>query len=253
MLLGSHCSLIANRGVPFTPRPMTINRLVSIAALAAALISAASAQTVITLQNATAQVSQSGFGVSAAIDGSITNDIGWAHGGLNTADDAVFETATDASFGTYNFTFTMNYSDHTLGRFRLSTTADDRSTFADGLQNGGDVTATWTVLTPFNLVSSGGATMSVLGDNSILVGGTSPTADTYTFSANSNQLAVTGFRIELLLDASLPGTGPGRAGNSNFVLSEFAITGVGAVPEPSTYALFAGVLALGLATWHRRR
>lgn len=232
---------------------MTINRLVSLAALAAALISTASAQTVVTLQNATAQVSQGGFEVRFAIDG-ITNDfLGWAHNGQQTADDAVFETATDANFATFHFTFRMHFNDHQLGRFRLSTTADDRSTFADGLANGGDVIANWSVLTPFNLVSSGGATLSVLGDNSILAGGISPTFDTYTFSANSNQLGVTGFRIELLLDASLPRAGPGRAGNGNFVLTEFEITGVGAaIPEPSTYALLAGVLALGLATWRRR-
>jgi hypothetical protein len=28
---------------------------------------------------------------------------------------------------------------------------------------------------------------------------------------------------------------------------------VTAIPEPSTYAAIAGVLALGLALWHRRR
>ena len=156
---------------------------------------------------------------------------------------------TDAIFTTYNFTVTMNFGgDHTLGRFRLSTTTDDRATFADGLQNGGDVTANWTVLAPFNLVSVNGATMTVLTDNSILVGGPLTGIDVYTFSTNSAAVPVTGFRIELLLDGSLGNGGPGRASNGNFVLTEFAIT---AIPEPSTFLLF-GVGALGLFSGRRR-
>ncbi len=213
--------------------------------------SVASAQVIITLQNATAQVSQGGFPVSAAIDGSTTNGTGWAHNGQRTADDAAFETASDVSAPSYDFTLTMNFGgDHTLGRFRLSTTTDDRATFADGLQNGGDVTANWTVLTPFNLVSVNGATMTVLADNSILVGGPLTGVDVYTFSAISGAGPVTGFRIELLLDGSLGNGGPGRASNGNFVLAEFAIV---AIPEPSTYALLGtGLLAFGFAARRRR-
>ena len=54
---------IAVFGVLFPPStiPMTISRLISLVALATALSATASAQTVITLQNATAQVSQGGF------------------------------------------------------------------------------------------------------------------------------------------------------------------------------------------------
>jgi hypothetical protein len=221
--------------------------------LAAALSVAAlpaRAQVIITLQNATAGFSQGGFPVTAAIDGDFSNG-GWAHDGAHFDDAAVFETTADAIFTSYEFTMTMVFTgDHMIGHFRVSTTTDDRSTFADGLINGGDITANWTILTPDNLVSSGGATMTLLNDGSVLVGGLLPGIDTYTFSANSSPTPITGFRLEVLTDASLPANGPGRASNGNFVLTEFAIV---AIPEPSTYALLgAGLLALGLVTRRRR-
>ena len=109
------------------------------------------------LQNATATLSQAGgWNVGQAIDGSLDTSVGWA--GYNFAvgqarpETAVFETVTDAgsvggSVLTFNL-FQLNFNpQHTLGRFRLSVTTDNRNTFADGLANGGDVTANWTVLT----------------------------------------------------------------------------------------------------------
>ena len=210
--------------------------------------SSASAQVIITLQNATAGFSQGGFPVTAVIDGDLFNG-GWAHDGAHFDDAAVFETTADAIFTSYQFTMTMVFSgDHTIGHFRVSTTTDDRSTFADGQINGGDVTANWTILTPANLVSSGGATMTLLNDGSVLVGGPLTGVDTYTFSANSSATPITGFRLEVLTDGSLPANGPGRASNGNFVLTEFAIT---AIPEPSTFLLF-GVGALGVFSGRRR-
>lgn len=228
------------------------HRLLSFALLALlATASAASAQVIITLQNATAGFSQGGFPVSAAIDGSIDNGTGWAHDGAHFDDAAVFETTADAIFTSYQFTMTMVFSgDHMIGRFRVSTTTDDRSTFADGQINGGDVTANWTILTPDSLVSSGGATMTLLNDSSVLVGGLLPGIDTYTFSANSSPTAITGFRLEVLTDSSLAANGPGRASNGNFVLTEFAVVGI---PEPSTYALLAcGLAVIGFAARRRR-
>ena len=46
----------------------------------------------------------------------------------------------------------------------------------------------------------------------------------YTFTATLPEAAVTGFRLEILEDASLPTSGPGRATNGNIVLSEFRVS-----------------------------
>ena len=43
--------------------------------------------------------------------------------------------------------------------------------------------STWTILSLNSLLSAGGATLNVLGDNSVLVSGTNPVFDAYTFSA----------------------------------------------------------------------
>ncbi len=112
---------------------------------------------IILLQNATATFSQSqfaDFNVGKAIDGNSADNLGWAiFPGSGVDQTAVFETQLDAGFaGGSLLTFTVQslYSNagHNLGRFRFSITTDDRSTFADGLSTGGDVTANWFVLPP---------------------------------------------------------------------------------------------------------
>ena len=78
----------------------------------------------------------------------------------------------------------------------------------------------WTTLKPTLVQSTGGATLVTQEDASILANGTNPTNDTYevTFSDIAEFTAI---RIEVLPHDSLPKKGPGRAGNGNFVLSEF--------------------------------
>lgn len=224
-------------------------------ALAALLLTAlpVSAQVIITLQNATATHSQGGYPISAAIDGSFQPNTGWAHSGLTQNDAAVFETVVAASFSSYDFTLfnvdTVN-PEHIIGRFRISATTDDRSTFADGLQNGGAVTANWIVLNLTNLVSSAGSTLTVLDGASVLAGGPVPQTDIYTFTATTSLAGITGFRLEVFTDASLGNGGPGRASNGNFVLTEFSVVGI---PEPSTYVLLAcGLVVISLAVRRRR-
>ncbi len=190
----------------------------------------------VVLQNATATFSQTAFGgqpVGEAIDGILSNNDGWAIfdtvSGTNPQ-TAVFETVIDTgSPGGVNLEFqlhqlfTITAIEHNIGRFRLSVTADDRSEFADGLASGGDVTANWTVLTPYCALSTGGAALSVLGDGSILASGPNPSTSVYNIFAFAPFGDITGFRLEVLDDSSLPTNGPGRAFNGNFVLTEFLV------------------------------
>lgn len=81
----------------------------------------------------------------------------------------------------------------------------------------------WQVLKPETMTSAEGATLTAVGDGSILVSGTSPATDTYTLKFNGLPKDITAFRLEVLPDDSLPMKGPGRAGNGNFVLSEFVV------------------------------
>jgi hypothetical protein len=208
----------------------------------------------ITLQNATATFSQTSFDVSETIDGNlggtnVTN--GWAINPQIVNQTAVYETSSDiggSGGAMFTFTLTQNFGGtHTLGKFRLSATTDDRSLFADGLQSSGDVTANWITLDPLSAIATGGATLTIQGDDSILASGTSPAASVYTITAQTSLTGITGLRLEVIEDASLPSLGPGRQpSNGNFVLQEFQVDAVALfIPEPaSIYLLGFGMLAL---------
>jgi hypothetical protein len=81
----------------------------------------------------------------------------------------------------------------------------------------------WHVLRPQQAQSAGGATLTVLSDSSVLAGGKNPMADTYTLTARTNEKEITGVRIEVLKDKSLPHNGPGRDSEGNFFLSDFDV------------------------------
>jgi hypothetical protein len=87
-----------------------------------------------------------------------------------------------------------------------------------------DAEAIWTLLEPARCTSAGGATLRNLPDRSILAEGENPSPDTYMITAQTDLTAITGFRLEVLPDPSLPGGGPGRAVNGNFALNEFRVT-----------------------------
>jgi hypothetical protein len=173
--------------------------------------------------------------VAHSINGITTGNGGWAirsaPGTSNPVDDeiAVYELVTTLSSPHgYDFTFVM-YHDYGYslipGKFRISVTSDDRSTFADGLITGGDVTANWTVLDITSLSATNGVTLTAQGDGSILVGGTIPLRSTYTLSGTyketSGNTDITGIRIEVFEDSSMPSNGPGHYSDGNLVLTEF--------------------------------
>lgn len=86
------------------------------------------------------------------------------------------------------------------------------------------VTPTWTVLETVEATSSGGAKLTPQADGSILVSGPNATPDIYTITTKTSLQGITGIRLEVLPDDSLPAKGPGRAPSGNFVLSEFKVS-----------------------------
>lgn len=212
----------------------------------------------VALQNGTGTYSQNFTGMwlaSSVIDGSYSNLNGWAvyrpNDGSTLAETAVFETVTDLTAPALQFDMHQlhtNNQRHLLGRFRWSYTTDNRADFADGLQNGGDVTANWTVMMPTSVTAPAGMTSTILGDGSVRMAGSNGTA-VYNVLYNMPVTGVTGFRIEAMEDSLLPSNGPGLfPTNGNFVLTEVDVQ---VVPEPATMiAMGAGLL---LAARRRNR
>ncbi|MFM8360465.1 MAG: DUF1549 and DUF1553 domain-containing protein [Verrucomicrobiota bacterium] len=80
----------------------------------------------------------------------------------------------------------------------------------------------WNPVAPTSFVSVGGATLTRLPDHSFLASGARPERDTYTLTLPLPRGRLTGIRLEVLPDESLPKGGPGRnPENGNFHLSEF--------------------------------
>ena len=189
----------------------------------------------ISLQQATATFSQTNgdFAVRYAIDGDNADGRGWGIDPQIGPQTAVFESVSDFGFpGGTKLTFRLVFNHisvpgtvgGTLGRFRLSVTTDSREMFADGLSNGGDVSANWTPLPIKSAISEAGAVVTVLEDHSLLVSGTLSEVDTYVIEAGTRLSGITGIRLEALQDPSLPMNGPGREENGNFVVSELIVT-----------------------------
>jgi len=107
----------------------------------------------------------------------------------------------------------------------------------------------WTVLEPDYLKSAGGATFTTQDDGSILVSGENPEKDTYTLVATTELQGITGLRLEVLPDESLPKEGPGRDRLGNFVLSEI---GLAEVPVKDPKAAKGVLLENATATFSQR-
>lgn len=82
----------------------------------------------------------------------------------------------------------------------------------------------WETLWPDRVLSDGGALLLSQEDGSIVADGTNPAKDTYTVTTTTKLQGITAVRLEVLPDESLPGGGPGRAGNGNFLLSRVLVS-----------------------------
>jgi hypothetical protein len=78
----------------------------------------------------------------------------------------------------------------------------------------------WTSLTSATAVSASGSELKVEKDNSVLAGGKKSVTDIYSLSFTNGLIDLVGLRIEALPHDELPGKGPGRADDANFVLTE---------------------------------
>jgi len=198
-----------------------------------ATISAYGTAQPVPLRQATATFSQTfngSFLAAEAIDGITATPNGWAiYNGDTSAQTIAFETDSDVTTPHFEAKFQFKYdgSDyHLAGRVRISVTDDDRTLFCDGLPTGGDVTANWTPVAPTAISLPTGMTGTVQPDGSLLLGGTIPHNATYTLFFDRPIAKITGVRVEMMEDPSLPTGGPGLATNGNLVLSEVSLKAV---------------------------
>lgn len=101
----------------------------------------------------------------------------------------------------------------------------------------------WVRLDPSALAASNGADLKKEGDLSVFASGKGGKG-TYTFTAPTDLKNITAIRLELLPDSRLPSNGPGRAGDGNFVISEFELNAASkAEPGKATKVKLQNALA----------
>jgi Protein of unknown function (DUF1553)/Protein of unknown function (DUF1549)/Planctomycete cytochrome C len=80
----------------------------------------------------------------------------------------------------------------------------------------GAMKSAWTAIKPTKVASSGGSTLTIQGDRSVLTSGKNPDKDTYTVALATDEKAITGLRLAALRHPSFSGL---SRNNGNFVLT----------------------------------
>jgi hypothetical protein len=106
----------------------------------------------------------------------------------------------------------------------------------------------WQTIKPTEVVSSGGATLNVQDDLSVLTTGTNPAKDTYTVVLKPAQETVTGIRLEALTHKSLTNKSLSR-GNGNFVLTEISVSLVVPGTDPRPIKIKAAIAEFSQKDW----
>ena len=81
--------------------------------------------------------------------------------------------------------------------------------------------AKWEPVEVTSAKADNGTSLTDAAPGEILAKGETPDTDSYTIKAKAGPDRITGFRLEALTDATLPGNGPGRSAQGNIILSEF--------------------------------
>ncbi|MBC7853491.1 MAG: DUF1549 domain-containing protein, partial [Pirellulaceae bacterium] len=88
----------------------------------------------------------------------------------------------------------------------------------------GSAKSAWQVAEATEVKADGGTTLTKQTDGSYLAGGTTPEKETYTFLVPVEGKTLTGLKLEVLTDPSLPKQGPGRQpSNGNLHLNEIVV------------------------------
>lgn len=87
-----------------------------------------------------------------------------------------------------------------------------------------NVQQNWTLSKPTQWEAKQGSVLKLQPDQSLLAEGNRPERDTYRILLETDQKSITGLRLEVLDDDSLPMRGPGRQDNGNLHLSEIRVT-----------------------------
>jgi mono/diheme cytochrome c family protein len=82
-------------------------------------------------------------------------------------------------------------------------------------------------LTPSSADTASKTKLEIQPDQSLRAMGETAPTDSYTLTFNLPEGIVSGLRLEVLPDPSLPGKGPGRSPKGNYVLSRFAVASEG--------------------------
>ena len=109
--------------------------------------------------------------------------------------------------------------------------------------NAGSIVDQWAPLDAKALSATNGSKLAMQPDGSILVSGENKNGEVVVV-AETDLTDITGIRLEVLTDPSLPGNGPGRAKDGNFVVAEIEVSAAPkGAPDQSKRVVLKNALA----------